>query len=175
MLSRAKFLRNRLDGRGVDHFTGSLAKIERRYRARQKHLLFRRDDRAPEEGHRCERHKVFQRNRPGQACCRRRHQARAVHSFGVWQSAARHAIHRGKSQCGSGLAGSSFGDRGWQRCSLDGSHGLRLDRCASRHRQPHRAVQDGVNGNRLHYVERESLIQQKIKMAPALRRCHLLF
>jgi hypothetical protein len=33
MLSRAKFLRNRLDGRGVDHFTGSLAKIERRYRA----------------------------------------------------------------------------------------------------------------------------------------------
>src|SRR5215471_11584900 len=27
----------------------------------EKHLPFRGDDRAPEEGHRCERHKVFQR------------------------------------------------------------------------------------------------------------------
>jgi len=53
-------------------------------------------------------------------------------------------------------------------CSLDGLYGLRLDRYASRHRQPHGAVQDGVNGDRLHYLERESLILQKIEMAPAL-------
>ena len=69
---------DRLDGRGVGHITGSLAKIERRYRARQKHLAFRGDGRAPEKGHRCERHKVFQRNRPDQACRRRRHQARPL-------------------------------------------------------------------------------------------------
>src|SRR5215471_13488879 len=77
---------DRLDGRGVGHIAGSLAKIERRYRARQKHLPFRGDDRAPEEGHRCERHKVFQRNRPGLAYRRRWHQDRTVHSFGALTS-----------------------------------------------------------------------------------------
>jgi putative oxidoreductase len=50
---------------------------------------------------------------------------------------------------------------------------LCLDRCASRHRQSHGAIQDGVDGDRLHYVEREGLTLQKIKNGPTLARCHL--
>ena len=55
------------------------------------------------------------------------------------------------------LAGAAAGDPGQRRRGVDGLHRLRLDRRAPRHRQPRRPVQDGVDGDRVHHVEREGL------------------
>ena len=58
---------------------------------------------------------------------------------------------------GPRLAGAAPGHAGQRRRGVDGLQRLRLDRRASRHRQPRRSVQDGVDGDRVDHIEREGL------------------
>src|SRR5262245_30704601 len=50
---------------------------------RKERLQLPRHNRAPQKGHRSERHSIFQRNRPVQARCGRGYQAQSVDALGV--------------------------------------------------------------------------------------------
>jgi hypothetical protein len=103
---------------------------------------------------------------------RRRHQAQSIDAAGVRQSTARHAVHDVEPECRVGLAGAAAGDPGPCRCGMDGLHRLRLDRRATRHRQSRRSIQDGVDGNRFHQVERAGVDGDARGAWPRIARCY---
>jgi hypothetical protein len=74
------------------------------------------------------------------------------------QSAARHAIHHGKRQCRARLAGAVACLRKREGRGLDRLYRFRLDRTATRNQEPQGPVQDGVERDRVHHVERESKV-----------------
>ena len=64
-----------------------------------------------------------------------------------------HPVHHFESECRPGLARPPAADPGRQWRRLGGLDRFRMDRPASQHQGPCRAVQDGNHGCQLHYLD----------------------
>ena len=118
---------------------------------------------AHQAGSRGKGHPVFRRNRPGGPRRESWHQAPAVGSARLRQSAARNAVHHRQPECRPRLARTPVAHARRERPGLGGLHRLRLDCAPARNLEPGRSIQNGNNRRSVNHVDAWRQVKMRVE------------